>query len=194
MFLLFLILILIPFKVVHEEPVQNVSRETIQQPIQQPIQPTEQLEVKREEPKVSRGRVYELPPVSGEFKTYMDYRTITDTSSKQYKLQQQATTNEIGIREINGRLMVAMGTYYVEKVGKKFDITLSTGEVIPVIVGDIKSDLHTDPTNRYIEHNGNIVEFIVNEDILDRKIKLTGSLNHGKLKGQVTKIQEVLGD
>ena len=188
MFLLFLILFSIPFKIVHEEPVQNVSRETIQQP----IQPAEQLEVKREEPKVSRGRVYELPPVSGEFKTYMDYRTITDTSSKQYELQQQAITNEIGIREINGRLMVAMGTYYVEKVGKKFDITLSTGEVIPVIVGDIKSDLHTDPTNRYIQHNGNIVEFIVNEDILDRKIKLTGSLNHGKLKGQVTKIQEVL--
>ena len=190
MFLLFLILFSIPFKVVHEEPVQNVSCETIQQQ----IQPTEQVEVKREEPKVSRGRIYELPPVSGEFKTYMDYRTITDTTSKQYKLQQLASTNEIGIREINGRLMVAMGTYYVEKVGKKFDITLSTGEVIPVIVGDIKSDLHTDPTNRYIQHNGNIIEFIVNEDILDRKIKLTGSLNHGKLKGQVTKIQEAMGD
>mgnify|MGYP003602829156 CR=1 FL=1 len=189
MFLLFLILFSIPFKIVHEEPVKNVSRETIQQPVCKPIE-----DVKREEPKVSRGRVYELPPVSGEFKTYMDYRTITDISSKQYKLQQQAITNEIGIREINGRLMVAMGTYYVEKVGKKFDITLSTGEVIPVIVGDIKSDLHTDPTNRYIQHNGNIVEFIVNEDILDRKIKLTGSLNHGKLKGQVTKIQEVLED
>lgn len=175
-------MLLIPFEIAGLE---NEKYEAPTLKVEQQQQPVREV-------KVSRGRVMELPEVSGEFKTYMDYRTITDTSSRQYSLQTKAITNDDGIRELDGRLMVAMGTYYTKKVGKKFDITLSTGEVIPVIVGDIKSDLHTDPTNRYIEHNGNIVEFIVNEDVLDRKVRITGSLNHGKLKGKITQIQEVL--
>ena len=43
-----------------------------------------------------------LPDVNTEFKTYMDYRTITDTSSAQYDLQQHAYTDSQGIRRVDG--------------------------------------------------------------------------------------------
>lgn len=62
------------------------------------------------------------------FKAYMDYRTITSPSSKQYALQQKATTDpETGIRMYDGCYMVALGTYYAQQAGERFHITLTSG-------------------------------------------------------------------
>lgn len=133
----------------------------------------------------------ELPPVSGNFKTYMDYRAITDTSSPQYNLQLKAYTGEMGIRKIGDRYMVALGTYYA-KVGDEFDITLSTGKIIHAIVGDIKSNVHTDKTNRFIVHNGNIVEFIVCTSSMPSLNKKLGTMGTGFLEGDIIKIEKVV--
>ena len=42
------------------------------------------------------------------FMPYTDYRCITSTTSVQYKMQQEATTNDQGIRVIDNKCMVAL--------------------------------------------------------------------------------------
>ena len=47
------------------------------------------------------------------------------------------------------------------------------------VVGDIKADCHTDPSNRYVElweGHGDMVEFIVETEELDDDIRLMGSI------------------
>lgn len=81
-----------------------------------------------------------LPGVDTAFKTYMDYRAITDKESVQYDLQQLAYTDSQGIRRIDGDVCVALGTGYADKCGERFEITLDSGNSFTAIVGDIKSD------------------------------------------------------
>ena len=99
----------------------------------------------------------ELPEeADGKFKTYMDYRKITDKSSKQWELQQLAWTEERGFRKIGEHFLVAVGTFYADEVGKELLIEFEDGQRIKAIVGDIKQDKHTDPTNRYVQLMGTL--------------------------------------
>ena len=140
---------------------------------------------------------YELPNLDTSFKTYMDYRCITDTDSMQYKLQQNAWTDEDGLRRLGEAYMVAMGTYYADECGKTFEITFDTGEKILVVVGDIKTDCHTDKTNRYspvYDNNGNfisanVLEFIVDTKAMSSHTKRLGTVEYcGNLQGNIVSI------
>lgn len=135
----------------------------------------------------------ELPTeATAEFKTYMDYRKIKDKTSKQWNLQQLATTNEEGFRVFNGRYLVAVGTYYANEVGKELKITLDNGFVFYAMVGDIKKDIHTDANNQYIPMNGNIIEFIVDADKLDPLTKKLGNVSNSGFEGKIAMIEEVI--
>jgi len=135
----------------------------------------------------------ELPTeATGEFKTYMDYRKIKDKTSKQWALQQLATTNEKGFRVFNGRYLVAVGSYYANEVGKELRITLDNGFVFYAMVGDIKMDIHTDANNQYVPINGNIVEFIVDIDKLDPITKKLGDVSNLGFEGKIVRIEEVI--
>lgn len=135
----------------------------------------------------------ELPKdATGEFKTYMDYRKITNKTSKQWALQQLAETDENGFRVFNGKYLVAMGTYYSKNVGKEMRITLEDGKEIYVIIGDIKQDIHMDKNNQYVPVNGNIVEFIVDVNKLDPLTKKLGNVSNSGLEGKIIMIEEVI--
>lgn len=120
-------------------------------------------------------------PSDNSFKAFMDYRTITSTGSKQYKLQELCSTDSLGLRVCDGRYTVAIGTGYKAPVGTYIDVLLEDGTVLPCIVGDIKQDCHTNATNMYVEHNGNAVEFIVDASKLDKAAKVSGSV--GSISG-----------
>jgi len=128
----------------------------------------------------------------GSFKTYMDYKKITDKSSKQWHLQQLAYTDSEGFRKFNGSYLVAVGTYYADEVGKEFRVTLDSGIVFHAMVGDIKQDIHTDANNQYVTMNGNIMEFIVDVDKLDELTKKLGDVSNSGLEGAIIKIEEVV--
>ena len=100
------------------------------------------------------------------FKSYMDYRKITNRSTRQYALQQEAYTGSDGLRYVDDRVMVAMAE---QTVGTILDIKLSDGDVIRAIVGDIKAN------TRCAHPDGSILEFIVDTRIMDTNIKMTGN-------------------
>lgn len=143
---------------------------------------------------------YDIPSGDTWFKSYMDHRAITDASSKQYELQQNAFTDDNGLRKYGDYYLVAMGTYYAEEVGITFRITLDTGIEFNVMTGDIKDDLCTDKLNMYspvYDSKGdyisaNVIEFIVDTDTLDSSVKKLGTISgYDFFKGNITNIERI---
>ena len=117
-------------------------------------------------------------PEHNDFKSYMDYRTITNTNSTQYYIQSNyAYTGEYGIRQVNGRFCVAIGSYFGAKMGQYFDLILENGTVIPCVMGDAKADKDTDSSNIF-HASGCCSEFIVDDDALLSTILLHGNVSN----------------
>lgn len=203
-FILMMTMLLIVFGYLIWQVNRNIERElevvTVYKPIFTEVSPepyqineVEEIIDVQENKELYTYNTLELPTeATGEFKTYMDYRKITDKTSKQWNLQQLATTNEKGFRVFNGRYLVAVGTYYATEVGKELRITLDNGFVFYAMVGDIKMDIHTDANNQYVPANGNIVEFIVDTDKLDPLTKKLGDVSNSGLEGKIVMIEEVV--
>ena len=120
--------------------------------------------------------MYDVPKTRG-FKSYMPYTAITNKKSKQYKLQQIASTGAYGIRVVDSRYLVAIGTAFNAEVGTYIDLILEDGFVIPCIVGDVKSPKHTDSSNMITMHNGCVSEFIIDSKALHKSIKKSGDVS-----------------
>ena len=144
----------------------------------------------------SGGGYLEVPEgIDTSFKSYMDYRTITVRSSDQYRLQQKAYTDDDGIRRIDDDVCVAVGTAYADRCGIRLEITLDSGESFTAVVGDIKADRDTDPSNRYHPLQsgcGDMVEFIVETDKLDSKVRRMGSIGtYSKYSGNIVSLRVI---
>lgn len=125
------------------------------------------------------------------FRSYMPSSAITDKTSKQYSLKQQATVNNDGLLEINGYVLVAIGTGWGISVGERATVITENGSY-NIIVADIKANCHTDSTNKVTVLNGCVVEFIVNISKLDRKVKTSGNIaTISKYSGKVLQIKKV---
>lgn len=97
-------------------------------------------------------------------KTYMKYQTLGyDSWNRQGHLARQAEayTGDYSLRMIDGRILIAVGSYYCRWVGTYIDVLLEDGTVIPCIMGDAKSNRDTDVTNRYQAQDKSVVEFII---------------------------------
>ena len=126
------------------------------------------------------------------FKAYMDYCTITDTDSVQYAMEQNAWTDDRGLRRMADDYLVAMGTGWLESgCGERFAVTLENGSEFTVRVGDIKADQHTDKTHRYrsCESGANVLEFIVDTGMLSGEARNAGTVSvYPELSGNITAI------
>lgn len=111
-----------------------------------------------------------------DFKSYMPYTTITDKASKQLKLQSLAYTDENGLRCIDGRPMVAVGTGWGVSVGDVVLITCENSNSFEAIVGDIKDNVDTNSDNKTTSANNCRCEFIVDMDELNSHIKISGNV------------------
>lgn len=123
-------------------------------------------------------------------KTYMDYRTITSTGTYEYKLQNTiAYTNDDGIRMIDGRYCIAVGTAFGTRIGQYIDLVLENGTVIHCVMGDTKSDEHTDPEHVFTVASGCCSEFIVETEKLNGIAKSGDVSNaHPEWKSAVSKV------
>lgn len=108
-------------------------------------------------------------------KSYMDWTAITTKSSPQYKLQQKATTASNGVRMVNGRYCIAVGSYFTTDIGRVVDVLLENGTVIPCVLGDAKAQKDTNSTHA-IGNDGSVGEFIVSTSHLNHKTRQMGDV------------------
>lgn len=109
------------------------------------------------------------------FKSYMGYTAIG--CGRQKMVQNIAYTGDYGIREVEGRYCIAVGTACGAGVGDYADLILENDTVIPVVIGDIKANIHTQNNNLITSHNGCCSEFIVDNRHLDRVAKRMGDIS-----------------
>lgn len=101
---------------------------------------------------------------SSGFKCYTHYKAITRKSSLQYKLQRDfAYTGDYGIRMVDNRFCIAVGTAVSKNVGQYIDVLLENGTIIPCIMCDQKADKHTKADRITTASNGCVCEFYLGE-------------------------------
>lgn len=123
-------------------------------------------------------------------KTYMDYRKITATNTLEYQLQNTvAYTADDGIRMINNRYCIAIGTGFGTRIGQYVDLILENGTRIPCVTGDTKADADTDEDNIFTVFSGCCSEFIVETEKLNN-IAQSGDISnaHEEWKSPVASI------
>ena len=121
-------------------------------------------------------KIFDVP--YAENKTWMSYTTITSRNSKQYKLQHSVTyTGKYGIRMIDDRYCVALGSHFGCEIGQYFDLVLANGTVIPCIMADQKANKHTDSVNIITVDTNCLSEFIVDRHSLKYEAKRDGDIS-----------------
>ena len=128
-------------------------------------------------------------PVNRNAFAYMNYISITSRGSKQWQVRQNSYTDMYGIRCQGAYYLVAMGTYY-GKVGDKFKIHTASGGWYMVMLGDVKSDAHTDANNQLCGTNGSLIEFIVDPSVIKNSTQFNKATSH--LKDTVVKIEKII--
>lgn len=100
--------------------------------------------------------------------SYMDWRTITDQTSDQWKLQNWYSITDwtTGIRTVNRRYSVAVGSSVSLEKGRYINVYLENGTLIPCIISDTKADYDTWNNNGTIGNDGSAIEFIVDTDVM----------------------------
>ena len=113
-------------------------------------------------------------------KSYMPYTAITSRNSAQWKLQQVAYTGRHGIRQVNDRYCIAVGSAYTSKIGQYIDLVLENGSVIHCILADQKADKDTNAENTITEHDGSLVEFVVSSGDLSSSVRKMGDISYAQ--------------
>lgn len=142
------------------------------------------------------GEICEIPDISTSVKLFTDYRVYDLWYTPHYRLQKASYTDSQGLRRFNNDYIVALGSYYSVNIGDRFEVTLDNGKKFTVIFGDGKWDTDCDSKNMYTpvkDYNGNkaanLLEFIIDENVLDEKIYRYGDLNFlDNFTGEIVKI------
>lgn len=99
-------------------------------------------------------------------RSFMAFTAVTSKRSAQYALlygTSAYTDANTGIRMVDGRYCIAVGSGYTKKIGTKIDLVFEDGSIIKCILGDCKSDKDTDVTHRYCKWDGSVAEFIIDK-------------------------------
>lgn len=143
-----------------------------------------------------------VPNINSCFKTYMDYRCITNKNSPQYKfIKKWGWVDCNGFMRCNGErdlgitddyYMIALGSYYGTEIGTKYRITTDSGRTFYGVLADCKSDRHTNSTHQYTPKNKDVVECLVDTKTLIPEVKRMGTANvYMPLNGSIVKIERI---
>lgn len=178
--------------------IENYSKEELKN---EKIEIIKAEDIWKEKPKLLEQKVIKVEiiekkyetksvPEHNPFKSYMSYKTITNKTSKQYELQQIAETGDYGIRIVNNRFCIALGSYFTTEIGTEIDIIMENGSVLECILADCKDDKHTDESN-IIAADGSILEFIVDLDELHMESKYHGDMSYcsDDFQGEILEIK-----
>lgn len=128
----------------------------------------------------------------------MDYRAVTDKSSAQYKLMHsnKITVCSDGLlRDKDGFIAIALGSYYSTKIGERFIITFENGNKIKVITCDAKADKDTINGANH-KTDGSMIEMIIDVNKAKKYYPMgikMGDFNHEEgFQGNIIKIVKVV--
>jgi hypothetical protein len=114
---------------------------------------------------------------SSGFKSWTDY-TKFGTKTRQYQLQQLAETEEeTGLRVVDERYCVAIGSYFGTEIGQCFDLVLKNGIRIPCVMSDQKADCDTDADGISSTSNGCVSEFTIDSSV-NEEIRTSGDVSY----------------
>ena len=137
-------------------------------------------------------------------KSYMDYRAITDRSSKQWKFLNESGEVEIEergfITTCDGYYAVALGSYF-GPVGQKYIFTLRDGDRIHelrVVKAEAKADKDT-RADGFACPDGHVIELVIDTDAayMQERVETNGYICSGnlnkieELRGEIIKIERV---
>lgn len=151
---------------------------------------SEKKKARKKKSSKSQNYTVYTTPAKNSFKSYMSYRAVS-SSSAQGKLQAKAKTDkETGIRKVDGRYCIALGSYYCSKIGTKIDLVMANGSIVKCILADQKANRDTDAKNQKTS-DGSIAEFLVDMDELPSRVKTMGNVSYAakELKGNISKIR-----
>lgn len=142
------------------------------------------------------GESVPLPSLPTNIKSYTDYHFYNVDGTPHKRLQQVAWTDDYGCRRYNNDYIVALGSFYSVDIGDRFEVTLDSGNVFTIILGDGKADVDTDPTNMYApcvnyegEQCANVIEFIIDKNVVSIEAYRYGSMDYYDLfKGNIIKM------
>ena len=129
-------------------------------------------------------------------KTYMDYKLITNKSSKQYKyIQANMKVNNKGLLvDKDNYIGVALGSYFGE-IGSKYKITLDTGIILYVVKIEEKANQDT-IDGCYQKYDDSVIEFVIDTNyfyLSENGYIFNGNFNNNKnFKGNIESIEEIL--
>lgn len=143
-------------------------------------------------------KTMDVPIGNTGFKSQESYKVFKNPSTLQYQLQHSGKTwtDGDGFRRYGdeGHYMVAVGSYYASTCGTLLRVTLDSGRVITAIVGDQKSDMHTDAKHQKAM-DGSVLEFIVDLQNISDSCRLHGDMSHApstNMHGNIVKIERYM--
>ena len=127
-------------------------------------------------------------------KSYMDYRAVTQRSSKQYKYIDKYMSARGGLMYApDGAIGVALGSWWGD-IGSKWTIELTNGQVFDVVKIDEKSDAHV-VNGCYHKNDGSVIEMVVDSETTPSDHWGSNGLiwngnfnNYDKFKGQIKRV------
>lgn len=149
-----------------------------------------------------------FPSGIGQFKSFMDYKAITDKSTPNYNFTHKNANFHVGKSGLtyyqdgeNTYPVVAVGSGISDKIGQLIEVTLDNQghpNTLRCVIGDQKDDGDTDPTTHTVHKNDHsVVEFLVDYNRLKEANPTAVNmgdltyLNNSQfnLKGSVAKVQ-----
>ena len=113
-----------------------------------------------------------FPAGIGQFKSFMDYKAITDKTTPNYNFTHENANFHVGKSGLtyyqdgkNTYPVVAVGSGISDKIGQLIEVTLDNQghpNTLRCVIGDQKDDGDTDPTTHTVHKNDrSVVEFLV---------------------------------
>ena len=149
-----------------------------------------------------------FPAGIGQFKSFMDYKAITDKTTSNYNFTHENANFHVGKSGLtyyqdgeNTYPVVAVGSGISDKIGQLIEVTLDNQghpNTLRCVIGDQKDNGDTDPTTHTVHKNDHsVIEFLVDYDRLKEANPTAANmgdltyLNNSQfnLKGNVTKVQ-----
>lgn len=128
-------------------------------------------------------------------KRYMDRTTVTDSSTKNYKICRNASVNDDGTLSYDGRTVIAIGQKYGTP-GTKLDITLEKDDgnqhTVKAIIGDSKKYCDTENGAGWVAADGSVLEIVVDTNSINDLSRTMGDMNYTKaLNGTIVSIEKL---